>query len=270
MTSEPQRLQYLEAMGVTAWVARYRLPHARPTEVCEWLLPEGQEAAVPPSERLHALLDEAESTPRQPAAAAVKVPAPPRRARQLLGMAPEVSENDTQRTVEESEATPRPTQAPLRFTLRIACLAQRWLVVLPGEGDPPSLEARLLNNLFQAAGIGGDEPLTFESLRWPLIEGQPVAAPLEEAREGLRAFIDGTRLRGWAAERLLLFGTNDAVERLALSGSGADWVGIPVWQGPALGELAQSAEAKRGLWPTLLVWRQEWQRKLAVTGNADA
>ena len=211
--------------------------------------------------------------PRQPVEASVKVPArgaPPRRARQLLGMAPEASESDPQRSTEESEAASRSKQAALRFALRIACLAQRWLVVLPSESEPQSSETRLLHNLFQAAGIGGGEPLTFEFFRWPLIEGHPVEAPLEEAREGLRAFIEGTRRRGWAPERLLLFGTSDALEHLELSASGGDWLGMPVWQGPALEKLAQSAEAKRALWPTLLAWRQEWQPERPAADDTDA
>lgn len=49
MTPEPQRLQYLEAMGVTAWVARYQLPNARPSETCEWELPEPGDTSPPQS-----------------------------------------------------------------------------------------------------------------------------------------------------------------------------------------------------------------------------
>ncbi|MBE0490489.1 MAG: hypothetical protein IBX53_15590, partial [Halomonas sp.] len=76
MITEPQRLQYLEAMGLTAWVARYALPNARPTPACEWELPEAPPAEAP-GDRLHALLDEASEVPP---ARSVE-PEPPRAAR---------------------------------------------------------------------------------------------------------------------------------------------------------------------------------------------
>lgn len=274
MITEPQRLQYLEAMGVTAWVARYQLPNARPTEVCEWPLTERLQEAKPPAERLYALLDEADASSQRPVTPEVKLPArgaAPRRARQLLGLAAKEETHDASQVVEQSATTPsQPLAKPLRFTLQIACLAQRWLIVLPGESEPPAVEQRLLAQLFRAADIVSREPFIFEGFRWPLIEGQPTEAPLDEAREGLRAFIDGTRRRGWVPERLLLFGTSDALEALSLTETGVDEVGLPVWQGPALAELANSAEAKRALWPTLLEWRQEWQGDTPETDAADA
>ena len=277
MTSEPQRLQYLEAMGVTAWVARYQLPKARPTEVCEWPLPARPQEAKPPAERLYALLDEADAAPPPPATPEVKLPTrgtPPGRARQLLGLAAEEETHDAaagQEQVKPSAATAsQPLSKPLRFALQIACLDQRWLIVLPGESEPAAVEQRLLGQLLRAAGIAGRQPLVFEGFRWPLIEGQLTEAPLDEAREGLRAFVDGTRRRGWSPERLLLFGTSNALESLNLTQAGADWVGLPIWQGPALTELAQSAEAKRALWPTLLTWRQAWQGDAPEADATDA
>lgn len=56
MTPDVIRRQYLDAMGITAWAAKYQLPNARPTEACEW---EDAPAVTPPRERLHALLDDA-------------------------------------------------------------------------------------------------------------------------------------------------------------------------------------------------------------------
>ena len=274
MTSEPQRLQYLEAMGVTAWVARYRLPNARPTRVCEWPITERPQEAKPPAERLYALLDEAEATPQRPDTIDVKLPVrgtTPRRARQLLGLAGEKEAHDADQVVEPSAPiTSQPPAKALRFTLQIACLAQRWLIVLPGESGPQVVEQRLLSQLLRAAGIESGEPLVFEAFRWPLIEGQPTERPLDEAREGLRAFVDGTRRRGWAPERLLLFGTSNTLESLNLTESGTGWMGLPVWRGPALTELAHSAEAKRALWPVLLKWRQEWQGGTPEADVTDA
>ena len=274
MTTAPQRLQYLEAMGVTAWVARYQLPNARPTEACEWPITERPQEAKPPAERLYALLDEAEAAPQRPDATELKLPVrgtAPRRARQLLGLAGEKETLDADQVVEQgTPTTSQPLASALRFTLQIACLAQRWLIVLPGESQPEIVEQRLLSQLFRAADIISREPLVFEEFRWPLIEGRPTEAPLDEAREGLRAFIDGTHRRGWAPERVLLFGSSDALESLGLTEAGADGVGLPVWQGPALTELAHSAEAKRALWPILLKWRQEWQSGTPEADVSDA
>jgi hypothetical protein len=262
VTTEPQRLQYLEAMGLTAWVARYQLPHARPSEACEWQLPE-RPAATPPAERLHALLDEAEEAAQQPAKPAPLAEPPrampARRARQLLGIE---SANDEAAPVADSEAVeerPRQAQEPLRFTLQVGSLAGRWLVIVPGEIAPDASQGQLLANLLQAGGIPIPSPLVFETFRWPPMENLPVEAPLDEARQGLHAFIEGTRRRGWAPERILIFGRDADLERLLdLQQGRFELQGLIGWQGPALAELAHSAQAKRGLWPSLLEWQRAW------------
>jgi hypothetical protein len=285
VTTEPQRLQYLEAMGLTAWVARYQLPNARPTEACEWTLPE-RAAPAPPAERLHALLDEAEAAPRQaPPSGESARPRPPRRARQLLGIEPEgeTPETDSARvsaktahadapspetrpetSPETTPTMPRQAQEPLRFTLQLACLAGRWLVFLPQPSAPDAAQSELLSNALKAAGIDVPVPLVFETFRWPPMENLPVEAPLEEAREGLAAFIEGTQRRGWAPERVLIFGQDETLVRLLNMSEGEGRIeplGLPGWQGPGLDELVQSATAKRSLWPTLLAWRQAWSVK---------
>ena len=55
----PHQLQYLEAMGITAWTARYRLPHAAETVACDWpqRVPDPA-AAQPPVQRLQLFLDQ--------------------------------------------------------------------------------------------------------------------------------------------------------------------------------------------------------------------
>ncbi|MBA2778176.1 hypothetical protein [Billgrantia kenyensis] len=260
MTTEPQRLQYLEAMGLTAWVARYQLPHARPSEACEWQLPE-REAPAPPAERLHALLDEAEEAAQQPPKPAAEPPraVPARRARQLLGIEPA---NDEAAPVADSEVVeelPRQVQEPLRFTLQVGSLAGRWLVIVPGEAAPDASQGQLLSNLLQAGGIPIPSPLVFETFRWPPMENLPVEAPLDEARQGLHAFIEGTRRRGWAPERILIFGRDADLERLLdLQQGHFELQGLVGWQGPGLAELARSAQAKRELWPSLLEWQRVW------------
>ncbi|WP_231489667.1 hypothetical protein [Billgrantia saliphila] len=265
MTTQPQRLQYLEAMGLTAWVARYRLPHARPTDACEWELPE-RPASKPPAERLHALLDEAEAaSARQPAPDPVVPetprPAAPGRARQLLGGEPkgEVAESpDNANGVADEAIAP---QEPLRFALQVACLGDRWLLVVPATSPPDATQLQLLGNALQAVGIVPGRLPVFETFRWPLIEAPSVSSPLEEAREGLHAYIDGARRRGWAPERVLIFGHEETVERvLAIERDYCEALALPGWQGPGLDELARSADAKRSLWPVLRGWAQAWSR----------
>ncbi|MDR5867151.1 hypothetical protein [Halomonas koreensis] len=262
MTTEPQRLQYLEAMGLTAWTARYRLPNARETEACEWALPEPEASArQAPGERLHALLDEpgeapapAEPEPR------AQAPAGPRKARALLGdlVPEEAPAADPEPASEAPTAVAAPGEA-LRFTLQVACLDGRWLLMVPGEAPPSRQAQRLLVNLLRAAGVTPEAPPAFEAFHWPQVEGLPVQAPLDEARQGLQAFLAGRARRGWAAERLLVFGEDQALASvLAIEAERSSALGLPAWQGPDLEALAGSAEAKRALWPCLAGWREAW------------
>ncbi|MFG6177447.1 hypothetical protein ACGTN6_09400 [Halomonas sp. THAF12] len=266
MTTEPQRLQYLEAMGLTAWTARYLLPNARPTEACEWELPTPDDAVrQAPAERLQALLE----TPAKPAPAPAapqaephERPAGPRKARALLGgVVPEAA------TVDEAPAADAGTDAAeeaapqeaLRFALQVACLDGRWLVVLPGEAAPSPVAQRLLANLLRAAGVTPEQPPAFESFHWPQIEGMPVQAPLDEARQGLAAFLAGRARRGWAPERLLVFGEDAILATvLAIEAERSTALDLPAWQGPSLDAMAGSAELKRQLWPRLARWHRDW------------
>lgn len=277
MLTEPQRSQYLEAMGFTAWVGRYRLPNAAPTQACEWLEPE-IEPAQPPAQRLHALLDDAERSPASPAQpspmpAATQSPArqgtnQAKRARSLLaaeGIAVE-SDTDSQPAPASVATTPSAAAVSLRFTVQIAALDGRWLVVLPSDREPDATAQRLLSNLLQAARIVPGADAVFQTFRWPMMEGQPVEAPLDEARDGLRAFVEGRKQRGWRPERLLVFGQDETLSPiLALDNGHCRLLDIPGWQGPSLEELAQSAAAKRELWPHL----QEWQDAWPVTAGGD-
>ncbi|GKW50235.1 hypothetical protein [Halomonas sp. NCCP-2165] len=276
MINEPQRLQYLEAMGLTAWTARYRLPGAAETPACDWP-EEAPVAAQAPRARLQALLQEpaapthapAEATPQASTQASTQASpeatAGPGRAKALLGEAPqalvatppEAQTHAAQPVV--PVASPAAPQRALRFSVQLMALEGRWLVLLPEA--PNASQQRLLNNLGRAAGL----PLAAPALQrfdWPLMEGLPVEAPLEEAREGLKAFIAG---RGWHPERLLVFGLSPELGRvLAIDGERSEGLALPAWQGPSLAELAGDGEAKRGLWPGLFALGQAW------TGDGDA
>lgn len=264
MINEPQRLQYLEAMGLTAWTARYRLPGAAETLACDW----PEEAPVPaqaPRARLQALLQEPAAPPREPAEATPKAStqaspetaAGPGRAKALLGEAPQAPvatppEAHSARPAAPVASTVAPQQA-LRFSVQLMALEGRWLVLLPEA--PDAIQQRLLNNLGRAAGL----PLAAPALQrfdWPLMEGLPVEAPLEEAREGLKAFIAG---RGWHPERLLVFGLSPELGRvLAIDDQRSEGLALPAWQGPSLAELAGDGEAKRVLWPRLRALGRDW------------
>lgn len=295
MTTELRRSQYLDAMGFTAWVSRYRLPNAAPTQACEWLEPEVV-PTQPPAQRLHALLDDAETLPASPV---VREPTPAnsspgkhgssqaKRARSLLaaeGIAVEPETDVVSDAVAAVGSTPLAEReiatAPvvsLRFTLQIAALDGRWLVLLPSHREPDSTALRLLANLLQAARIVPGAAPSFQTFRWPMMEGQPVEAPLDEARDGLRAFVEGRRRRGWRPERLLVFGQDETLAPiLELDDGHCRLLGIPGWQGPSLQELSQSATAKRDLWSPLTDWQNAWHRAAdgeiepAASGDDDA
>ncbi|MDY7117086.1 hypothetical protein RAN53_12090 [Halomonas sp. SSL-5] len=263
MISEPQRLQYLEAMGLTGWAARYVLPNARPTPACAWELPEAA-AEADHGERLHALLDEAREQPAAPRPEApaqeraVRAPRPGKARAALLGDIPPSPEPDGG-AEEAAEPAARPAGEALHFAFQVACLEGRWLLVLPGEQAPGRTQLMLLANLLRAAGIESPLPV-FQDFRWPLQEGLPVYEPLEEAREGLKAFIAGASRRGWAPQRLLMFGQDDTLGRvLSLEAGHCPVFDLPAWQAPALAELAAGAAAKRALLPPLLELGEAWR-----------
>lgn len=269
MTTEPQRLQYLDAMGLTAWVGRYRLPNARPTPECEWELPEPAPAAAS-SARLHELLEQPDAppsdsqSPSRPAATRQ-----PGRARALLGE-PAPTERGTP-PAEADEAGSRPVAEPaqssttdepqqaLRFALQVAAIDARWLVLVPDQAPPEAAAHRLLLNLLRAAGIEPAASIDYQAFRWPMMDELPVEAPLEEARDGLRAFLAGRQ--GWRPERVLVFGDSDALAQvLAVEEGRSTLLELPAWWGPPLETLAGDAEAKRALLRQLPVWRAAWRR----------
>ena len=275
MVTEPQRSQYLEAMGLTPWVSRYRLPNAAETAACEWLEPETVPER-PPAQRLQALLDTpAEAPARSPV---TSVPAAPshqrKRARGLLESEGVVEAAEEATVAEPAQKTPpdeasKPhAQESLRFTLQVAALDGRWLVMVPYHQPPDSASRRLLDNLLLAAGIQPRNPPVFQEFRWPVVEDAPAESPLEEACDGLRAFVEGQSRRGWRPERVLVFGEEATLTPvLALTEGRCGLLGIDGWQGPALEAVAKSPAAKRELWRAMADWREAWHG--AADGEPD-
>ncbi|NWO10635.1 hypothetical protein HLV40_09530 [Chromohalobacter salexigens] len=276
MVGDVQRLQYLEAMGLGAWTSRYRLPNALPTPACEW---ETAPVEAPTSHgaRLQALLDDAAKVPSTPPPEETPSGATPSRdtdkvatsasARALLlGDAPPASSPSVSEPAAEAEPA-APTadvgeteaHAALRYDLQVAALEGRWLLLVPEANAPDRVAHELLGNLLRAAGIAVDAAFEFRSFQWPLVDNAPVTAPLDEARDGLRAYLAGQARRGWRPELLLVFGQDATLnEVLALEEARSETLSLPCWTLPSLAALKSSAAAKRALWPQLASWRDAW------------
>ncbi|MGM8932686.1 hypothetical protein [Salinicola halophyticus] len=296
MIADPQRLQYLEAMGIAAWTSRYRFVNARPTEQGEW-----QVAAEPdkpaPGQRLQALLE----TPSSPVARdhpAVSAPepeigvpsepaaSPPARARALLeGVSPATvsSSAATPRQASPSASSPvgsaeevakRPVLAdPLRFTLSLAVIGDRWWLMLPGDRPLSTAGHALLEQMLRSVGVPGDGA-ALSSLSWPLMD-VPASDPADEAREGIQVFcagqaqrhgltIDGAIVVGDEIWAPLLNDVEKNAENSAGRNSSDDDAGSDVgWTCHSLphpDDLLTSADAKRECWSRLqslaTAWRQ--------------
>lgn len=260
-------------MGLTAWVARYTLPNASPTPACDWAPPEPP-PEVGHGERLQALLDEAREQPAAPPSEppaqerTAGAPRPGRARAVLLGDDVSPAEPATDAAVAAPDVDEAPQEA-LRFAFQMACLEGRWLMLLPGEQAPGRPQLMLLANLLRAAGIESPLPV-FQGVRWPLQEGLPVQEPLVEAREGLKALVAGAGRRGWAPERLLVFGRDEVLNRvLALENDHCPLFDLPACQGPSLAELATSADAKRALLPRLLMLGDAWRDRREEGANGS-
>lgn len=281
MTPEPQRLAYLEAMGLTAWVARYQLPNARETEACDWPELEPEEAPARGADRLHALLDDSVASQgntdasepaaepvERPESAGPSDPRGPRKARALLGDIVPDSGDSTSVVVPDTDMPMAEPAEALPFACLVGCIDGRWLVLV-AQTDPMSVEQqRLLANILGAAGVHSEQRPVFEVLHWPLAEGLPVRQPLEEARQGLKAFVTGRGRRGWKPERVLMFGTDETLDRVVDEDDGKSCtLELPLWKGPSLASLLAGAEAKRTLWPQLENWKALWNQADAEPGS---
>ncbi|PCF94483.1 hypothetical protein [Vreelandella nigrificans] len=279
MTPEVIRRQYLDAMGITAWASRYELPNALPTQACEW---EDAPAPQPPRERLHALLDDAPAPPRPRSHTSPTEPSPhvpsgaasPLAVRALLGQeAPAVAPAPEAPVLPDPSSAPTPPIQPHHFSFSCVCIGGRWLIICEGELAPA--EQLLLGNVLRAAGVLNGELPAVTYFKWP-----PMAAvftpeePLEEAQEGVAAFIAGAASRqGWQLERVLWWCVDSVsddsplAQVMAVSQERSQTLALPVWQGPTLAALTQSANVKRALWPRLVSLGNQWRN--ATQQNSD-
>jgi len=253
------RRQYLDAMGITAFASRYRLPNALATPACEWD-DTPPPAPASPSQRLHALLDDAQQAEVDRAAA----PAPPASSASLKELLNDGSARAESTSVPVPVPVPAPRQ-PLTFTLSCLCLGGRWLSL--HDGELTAEQRKLLVNIYRAAGIAPSAMSAWHTFTWPpLADGPAAAEPLEEAREGLRAFINGTASRnGWTlAQGLWWAGEQETPLGEALdphqeqSATSSHTLSLALWQGPAL-ESLQETGAKRALWPAIKALGERWR-----------
>lgn len=267
-------------MGITAWAAKYQLPNALPTEACEW--EDSPPDTTPPRARLQALLDDAPAPKR--ASPEARKPdatvASPSAVRALLNdtqgsnvqssaqqssahQSPGDQLNpasDVPNVVEPAAATPA---KPLKFSLSCFCIEGRWLVMQAGEIT--AQEQQLLVNLLQAAGIQQGALPEVTHFTWPqLVNAFAVEDPLDEAREGLAAFIAGRVSRqGWQLEKLLWWGELGAEQApldriLNVVEAHSQTLLLPVWLGPSLVSLLEGTSSKRELWPALKALAESW------------
>lgn len=267
MNQEVVRRQYLEAMGITTLASRYCLPNALATPACEWEQPAPQ-APASPSQRLHALLDDAQQVEADRRAAAPEPPANPASIKALLDDGPSRAE-PAPAPAEKAQATPVPRQ-PLSFTLSGLCLGGRWLSL--HNGELTAEQRTLLVNIYQAAGIAPSAMSAWQTFTWPpLADGPAAEEPLVEAREGLSAFVSGTASRnGWALSRVLWWAGEQQTPlgevldpHQEKSATRSNTLSLPLWQGPALETLLHDGAAKRALWPAIEALGECWHEEQA-------
>jgi len=275
---DPQRLQYLEAMGITTWASRYRFVNAKPTKHVEW-----QAAPMPeqpaPGQRLQALLeaparpieiDRGSSTAEM--ATTQEAPAPLSRARALLdgGAAEKASSAPAPSSRPATSSAPagavQPVDAaqssiatltePLRFTLSLSIVGERWWLMLPGGRPLSSAGQALLGHMLKSVGIPADgAPLS--SLTWPLMD-VPASDPVDEAREGIQVFCAGqARRHGLVIDGAIVVGEEVWSPLLSDPANEVRWNCQHL---PHPDDLLTSANAKRECWTLLQAAGRAWQQ----------
>lgn len=275
-------------MGITTWASRYRFVNARPTEQVEWEAAPTPEKPAP-GQRLHALLE----TPARPVeverdrpaaetAPAQQTVAPLSRARALLdgasggsAMESRVPASNPERTSGQAPASrpaeegrtddavqplaqsaaPVPTE-PLRFTLSLSVIGERWWLLLPGERPLSAAGQTLLGQMLKSVGIPvNGAPLS--SLTWPLMD-MPTSDPVGEAREGIQVFCAGqARRHGMHIDGAIVVGDEVWSPLLSDPANEIGWVCHAL---PHPDDLLSSAKAKRECWPLLQAMGQAWRQ----------
>lgn len=287
--SQYEQSLYMDAMGLTLWTARYRLPNAAQTPPCEW--PEASHSAqVSPSQRLKALRQDtgpsADTVSGEPPARSASVPpvssdgetAPPTKAvmpqpdasnanapvpskpstaqAHDSGVVTESTSKPATPSTETAATTPSALQDSLAFSFHAITLGNSWWILSPHQPfDAQSLA--LLGNILMAIGSDDRTPSHSVDFKWPMIEGFKVEDPQAEAEDGVLAFVAGQQEQQGKPQTILLL-ADDADENaqvlsrvLGVNAGTSTLLELPVIQGAALPALLFDASAKRALWQAL-------------------
>ncbi len=221
--NELLRLDYLEAMGITQYVARMPLPGACPSPVIH------VEVIEPEPKSIAAMLDESFSAAR-------KSTTPP--------------------TATSSFSTPQAatTSIPAAFQCQIAIWTVNDLLILADAPRLDNSQLTLLRNILQAIGRT-DNLSVAKQFSWPLPQRKD--KNLLAAQEHFQGLLDGGLLKTNGLRQILCFGdavsallhTNDsAPEKTALQYQ--DW---PVTSVCALHEMLAQPSRKADTWRRLQV-----------------
>lgn len=195
--NELLRLNYLEAMGITQYVARLPLPGARPspvihvdttlseTALVETVLAETERAAV----SVTALFDDEDfsSVKKSPTS---------------LTATPSIS---TSSIPTSSLSTPSPAATPVTFQCQIAIWTVDDLLILADAPRMDNNQITLLRNILQAIGRTGHLS-DVRQFSWPL--AQRKEKHLSAARDHFQGLLDGGLLKNPGLRQILCFGEN--------------------------------------------------------------
>lgn len=224
--NESLRLDYLEAMGITQYVARTPLPGARPSPVIELEIAAPEQPA-----KIAALIDTALPDKKNPAA----IPTKP------LPVALDIPQASL------------PTTLPTAFHCQIAIWTVSDLLVLADAPRLDNSQLTLLRNILQA--IGRTEKLSdVKQFSWPLPQRKDKS--LMAAKEHFQGLLDGGLLQTSGLRQILCFG--DSVSALLSTGETdpanlqqyQDW---PIVTVCALHEMLAQPSRKADTWRTLQV-----------------
>lgn len=222
------RLDYLEAMGITQYVARTPLPGARPSPVIE-LATSAQTAQQPA--RITTLIDvDLPDKKSSPAIAARPIPVTP-----------------------VSTTAAAPASLPTAFHCQIAIWTISDLLVLADAPRLDNSQLTLLRNILQAIGRT-DNLSDVKQFSWPLPQRKDKS--LVAAKEHFQGLLDGGLLQTSGLRQILCFG--DSVSVLLTTGEAEpanvqqyqDW---PVVTVCALHEMLAQPARKADTWRKLQV-----------------
>lgn len=262
MLSDVERYAVLATMGTRWWVPRYQLPAAKPSERCDWPVPEaesrhGAQAAMAAAGLLASPEAEGTTTPSEASAVSAVVVGgaqnigssqniggpqdtalPPMDGLQdhsRLAVMPEDGQDPASEAVEQV--------APM--AVEVWAMNNRWLWVV--ELDEPALahdpqRLTLLSAIAQALHPQRIGLVAQYTLSWP-VEGVPVLrGDQRELADALTAYLTGPQFSPFEPPGVMTFG--ERLGQLLEPGR----LGRPCFNGPSLSQLLHYPETKAQLW----------------------